>query len=177
MPGYILPHRKNNEPFWTSILPQVLEPRRRQCPESKANLTTTTLPNQPEFESEEAIDKDKLGKASEKGEVQTGGGLEKAGGKVYLVLPRAGTEEKGRLLWVNSDDDSKVAQKPKSLFSAKSLHLTVCNLTDNLVSVEQVSHSFATNISYLSSTPKLGRFGYMKKVESGGISFLPSSTH
>ena len=126
----------------------MLEPRRLYCPDSNANLTTTTLPNQPEF------DKDKRGKTN------ANGGLVKPGGKVYLVLPSGGTEEKGRLLLVNFEQDL-LAQK--RLLSAKSLHLSVCNLADN--------------ISSLSSTPKLGRFGYMKKVDAGGIRFLPSSTH
>ena len=143
----------------------MLEPRRLHCPDSKANLTTTTLPNQPVFESKEAIDEVNRGKANDDGKDETGG-LAKPGGKVYLVLPRGGTEEKGRLLWVNSEEDS-VAQKPKSIISAKTV------ATDDLVSVEQDSQSFATNISYLASTQNLGRFRYMKKVEP----FLPSSTH
>ena len=121
----------------------MLEPRRLQSCSSSNLRTTTAFPNQVESGEERlgasyaetvascAIDEDT------KEEANSNGGLVKviAGtgeGKVYSVLPcvRATGETKESLLWPNSEP------KNKSLFSAKSVHLSSGTKSDNLAPVE-----------------------------------------
>ena len=140
-----MPQRKNEGPFWASKMPQVLQPRRLHgpCSDSNAKLASTTaLTNQLDLEGQcpqapvsQTFDSSVL-KANDEGK---GPVKVKAGGKVYLVVPCHASEEESQnqLFWVNSEMDSSVEQT-KSLFSAKSPHLSVDNNSDHLAPVEQV---------------------------------------
>ena len=183
----------------------MLEPRRLQsCSSSKLRSTTRAFPNQlesgeecprasnAETEDSSAIEEEKANSNNGLVKVITGTG----GGKVYLVL--GATEERnGRLLWPNSE------QKIKSSFSAKSVHLSSGNKSDNLAPVEQVlevSQRFASNISKtqkpsqkmrthwvartgdekerrISCDQKLGRFRYIKSSQASKLCYFQNSAH
>ena len=193
VPEDILPQRTSSGPFWAGTRrPPVLEPRRLQsCSSSKLRSTTRAFPNQLESGEEWASNAETVdSSAIEEEKAKSKNGLVKViatngGGKVYLVL--GATEERnGRLLWPNSE------QKIKSSFSAKSVHMSSGNKSDNLAPVEQVlevSQRFASNISKtpkpsqqmrthwtgdekerrISCDQKLGRFRYIKSSQASKL--------
>ena len=182
----------------------MLEPRRLQsCSSSKLRSTTRAFPNQLESEEKcprasnaETVDSS----AIEEEKAKSNNGLVKVitgteGGKVYLVLG-ATEETKGSLLWPNYE------QKIKSSFSAKSVHMSSGNKSDNLAPVEkvlEVSQRFASNISNpkfsqqmrthwvartgaekerrTSCDQKLGRFRYIKSSQASKLRQFQNSAH
>ena len=173
----------------------MLEPRRLQsCSSSKLRSTTRAFPNQLESEEKcprasnaETVDSS----AIEEEKAKSKNGLVKViaatgGGKVYLVLG-ATEETKGSLLWPNYE------QKIKSSFSAKSVHLSSGNKSDNLAPVEQVlevsnicnpklSEQMRTHWvartgdekeRRISCDQKLGRFRYIKSSQASKLLQFP----